>query len=166
MNHLGILLKCLFWFRWPGMTFRVCISSKLPAASAGTGSRTKSEWRGYKPCPYGTTFCSSCGYNTCLAVCTLNTVLLCFTHPLLLLQSLKGDVCVLSCIQLFVAMGCHFLLQGIFHPRDHTWVSLASRIGRRVLSHSATYTHWRQFCCLLHLFLSLPSLKGTLQKLY
>ena len=144
------------------MTFRVFISSQLPGASADTGSRTKSEWRGYKPCPNGTTFCSSCGYNTCLAVCTLNTVLLCFTHPLLLLQSLKGDVCVRSCIQLSVAMGCHSCSKGFSRPRDHTWVSFASCIGRRILSHCATYTHWRQFCCLLHPFLSLPSLKGTL----
>ena len=32
-------------------------------------------------------------------------------------------------------VGCHFLLQGIFRPRDRTRVSYVSCIGRQVLHH-------------------------------
>ena len=32
-------------------------------------------------------------------------------------------------------MGCYFLLQGIFRPRDRTRVSYVSCIGRQVLHH-------------------------------
>ena len=33
-------------------------------------------------------------------------------------------------------VGCHFLLQGLFRPRDRTHISCVSCIGRRVLHHS------------------------------